>query len=278
MSRNRKDTNRNMRRFPDFAELLTPIGRRAMDGRVPKFNSMLASKKTPFALLTGLIDREKAQACVRLLDRHLYDLLSVESTPIDPRSVTSVKKNYGESLPKVMRFKTAFLSKRSAKSYVAAEKAGFLEMLRSESFTAFAQALTGYRLSSPPNLQILCYEHGDYVGPHNDHFPEEDPQCRGYIDVHVTLSNRAVAHQYLIYEKNRHLSQMVDVNLEGSISIYKLPFWHQVTPLAGKPGREAEARRWLLIGTFEFLDGRVPAKTRRQRITFQANEPCASPR
>jgi hypothetical protein len=212
---------------------------------------------------------------VRLLDRHLYDLLSVESTPIDPNSLASMKENYGESLPKVMHFKTAYLNEGSAQ-HVAAEKAGFLEMLRSESFTALAQALTGYRLSSPPDLQILCYEHGDYVGPHNDHFPEEDPQCRGYIDVHVTLSNSAVARQYLIYENNRHLSKVVDVNLEGSISIYKLPFWHQVTPLAGKPGREAEARRWLLVGTFDFLDGRVPAKTRGQRITFQANEPCAS--
>jgi hypothetical protein len=34
------------------------------------------------------------------------------------------------------------------------------------------------------------------------------------------------------------------------VNVYRLPFWHFTTPLAAKPGRADDARRWLLLGTF----------------------------
>ena len=247
------DSCSSMNQFPsDFADLLTPLGRRIVQGKDPEFKSLFASSEARFLLLTGLIDREKARACIRLLDRHIYRFLSVASSRIEADSIAGMKQDHGEVLEKVFRLKTAFLSKKSARSYVAADKVGLLRTLRSESFGRFAEMVTGLQLAKPPSLQIFCYEHGDYVGPHNDHYPEQDPDGRGYIDVHVMLSNSAVSHQYLIYEKGGHFSQVVDVNLESGISIYRLPFWHQVTPLIGKPGRENEARRWLLLGTFDF--------------------------
>ena len=43
-----------------------------------------------------------------------------------------------------------------------------------------------------------------------------------------------------------HLSEIRNVAMESGLAIYKLPFWHYRTPLAGKPGREKRARRWLL--------------------------------
>jgi hypothetical protein len=43
--------------------------------------------------------------------------------------------------------------------------------------------------------------------------------------------------------------------------VYRLPFWHYTTPLAAKPGAEATARRWVLLGTF--LD--APAGHRKGR-------------
>jgi hypothetical protein len=254
-----------MHRFPEeFEDLLTPFGREVLHGKVPEFKSIFASSKRRFAVLKGLIKIERARSCMRLLDSHIYKFLSVDSNQISADSISRMKVNYSEALEKICHLKTAFLSAKSARSYVAAEKVGLLDMLQSRSFSALAEAVTGLHLAKPPNYQIFCYEHGDYVGPHNDYFPEEDPECQGCVDIHVTLSNRAVAHQYVIYERNRHLSQMVDVNLEGGISFYRLPFWHQVTPLTGKAGREAEARRWLIMGTFDLSHSGCRPLLRRQ--------------
>jgi hypothetical protein len=224
---------------------------------------MLKSKKTPFALLERIIDQHKAHACSRLLDRHLYHLLSPESSRIPADSISSMRENYGESLQKVFRFKTALLASRAARSYRAAEDLGLLAMLESDSFALFAEAITGLQLVRPPSFQIICYEHGDYVGPHNDYHPEDDPDCEGFVDMHVTLCNDAVAHQFLIYERYGHLSAIADMNLAGGVSIYRLPFWHQVTPLVGKPGREREARRWLLLGTFDIRNDQNANSRRR---------------
>jgi hypothetical protein len=46
---------------------------------------------------------------------------------------------------------------------------------------------------------------------------------------------------------------MVNVAEPGGIAVYRLPFWHYTTPLRAKRGKEALARRWVILGTF--LDG-----------------------
>jgi hypothetical protein len=127
-------------------------------------------------------------------------------------------------------------------------------MMRSESFAVFAEAITGYKLNRVWDVQVSCYEHGDYVGPHNDHHPESQLLRSGFIDLHVMFANEAVAHQYLVYEQNGHLSKLVDINRQGAVSVYELPFWHYTTPLVAKRNREREARRWLLLGTFSIVE------------------------
>ena len=48
-----------------------------------------------------------------------------------------------------------------------------------------------------------------------------------------------------------HFSRIVDVATAGGITAYRLPLWHYATPLVAKSGaRPADARRWLLLGTF----------------------------
>jgi hypothetical protein len=239
-----------MRRFPsEFSQLLTPLGQRALKGKFPGLR--FKENKTPFALLTRVINAQRARDCIELLDQHLYPLMFVESNRIPVNSMSSMRKSHGESLDKVWRFRTAILHRRGTRAYNAAEALGMLAMMRSNSLTAFGEAITGLPLLAPPSVQVICYEHGDYIGPHNDHYPESDPDCLGYVDVHVMFSNDAVAHQFLIYAKNGHLSQIADVGHGAGISVYKLPFWHHVTPLVGKTGHESEARRWLLLGTFD---------------------------
>ena len=148
-------------------------------------------------------------------------------------------------------------------------------MMQSESFTRFVEAVTGLKLDYDLSLQVICYEQGDYSGPHNDHHPEEETIREGYIDFHVMFPNEAVAHQYLVYEEKRHFSRIVDVNVPGGVSIYKLPFWHYTTPLAGKPGREPEARSgrcFLGFDSVEISKTRNAAEDRKQitaRATFE---------
>src|SRR5437660_1229172 len=79
--------------------------------------------------------------------------------------------------------------------------------------------------------QVICYQAGDYSGPHNDHHPEDEGTCNGFVDLHIMFSNDAVAHQLLVYEERRYLSGAHAVSGAPSMAIYRLPFWHYTTPL-----------------------------------------------
>ncbi|MDQ3917068.1 MAG: hypothetical protein M3348_01080 [Acidobacteriota bacterium] len=254
-----------MRRFPkEFSDLLTPRGLRVLNGGVKDVCALFSGTKNYFVTLKDVVDREKAAACAEILDRSLYGWLAQERRSIPPESITGMKKNYSETLSKTMRVKTAFFLRRSARSYQAAERIGLLRMMRSASFTDFAEAVSGLRLDRDLNLQAICYGHGDYAGPHNDHHPELESLRDGFIDFHLMFTNDAVAHHYLVYENRGYLSRMVNLNVQSGVSIYKLPFWHYTTPLQGKPGREREARRWLLLGTFRIIGASGPAGRREE--------------
>jgi hypothetical protein len=134
--------------------------------------------------------------------------------------------------------------------------------MRSASFRAFAETLAGRPLDAEFGQQVLCYGPGDYAGPHTDHHPEDARAAKGYIDFHVSFGSKAVAHQYLVYARDGHFTEMVDVNTPGGITVYRLPFWHYTTPLIARRGREASARRWVVLGTFLFAPA---AQVRRGR-------------
>jgi hypothetical protein len=243
-----------MQKFPsEFADLLTPRGLRVLEGRDEGACSIFRKAGQYFVTLGDVVDKKRAAGCMELLDKKLYEHLAVEQRRIAPETITRMKENYGESLHKTMRFKTAFLQRRTARAFRAAERAGLLRMMRSPSFADFAERVAGLPLDRDLNTQVICYGHGDYAGPHNDHHPESESMRDGFVDFHVMFTNGAVAHQYLIYQERGHFSKMVDVNLQGGVSVYRLPFWHYTTPLWGRPGREDAARRWLLLGTFKIV-------------------------
>lgn len=243
-----------MRTFPhEFSDLLTQKGLRIIKGKAKNSCGSFAGTDKYFVTLDGVISKNKARRCVELLDAHLYQHLAVEQRKIPRESITGMTENYEEVLNKTMHIKTSFFGSRSSRSYQAAEKIGLLPMMRSSTFVAFAEAVTGFKLHSDLNIQVSCYEHGDYVGPHNDHHPENAAFKDGFVDFHVMFTNKSVAHQYLVYENKGHFSEIVDINVQGGVSIYRLPFWHYTTPLEGKTGLERDARRWLLLGTFAIL-------------------------
>jgi hypothetical protein len=251
-----------MDRFPsEFEDMLTAAGRRVLAGRSPLCGA-LAEPRCRFWAGTGLVSARAARGAMRLLDRALYELLEPLERPIPPGTIWEMTTNYGELLPKTARVKTAYLERRRERAYGRAEEIGLVAMLRSDSFAAFAAALAGRALRRRWGIQLLCYGAGDYAGPHNDHHPEEPAARRGYLDLHISLSGRGVAQQWLVYAVRGHFSEIVDVATVGGVTAYRLPLWHYTTPLVAKPrAAPAAARRWLLLGTFLYRDPFV-AETR----------------
>jgi hypothetical protein len=239
-----------VRRFPaEFDALLSARGRAVVSGRRPL--SLGASR---FLAAEGLLDPKLARSVVSLLDRTLRDVMTPMEDPIPPWTITGMQHDYGELLPKTVRVRTATFSSRRSKSFQRAEEVGLHAMLQSESYFRFAQRLAGRPLKKGWGTQVLCYQQGDYAGPHNDHHPEDPAARNGYTDVHLTFCTDAVAAQSLVYERDGHFSEERSVVTVGGVTCYRLPFWHYTTPLRAKPKQDKDARRWVLLGTF--LDAR----------------------
>jgi len=239
----------------EFEALLTPAGRRVLAGRDAAISGALADPRRRFVALDGLVKPRAAESLRRVLEREMLPLLSEMAMPIPPETIWEMEKNYEERLPKTARVKTATLESKRTKSYLRAKELGLIDLLSSESFVAFAEAVAGRKLKRKGGQQVLCYGPGDYAGPHNDHHPEDKGYEKGYLDIHLSLGSPAVEHQYLVYAKSGHFTEIVPVHGLGTLTVYRLPFWHLTTPLKAKPGREKEARRWVLLGTFGFTDG-----------------------
>ena len=240
--------------FPtEFADLLNRRGRKLLDGDGRGLDVFRRRGATPIALFEDLIDDDTARRCIADLDAAMYPTLKRMHTPIPRESLTKMKENYAESLRKTVRVRTATFNSRTSAALHAAETIGLGPMMKSDTFRRFAEAIVGEPLRREHwGRQVICYEPGDYSGPHNDHHPEHDWVKNGFVDVHIMFSNDAVASQLLVYEEHGFLSQAHGVAGRSGIAVYRLPFWHYPTPLLPRRGREAEARRWLLLGSFDF--------------------------
>ena len=191
-----------------------------------------------------------ARDAIRILEMHIAPHLRKIRGPVEPETITGMTKASSEMLPKSVRNASVMLHSKRSKAFAVAQEIGLIDMLGSRSLHSAAEAVSGFRLSENPGFQVICYQPGDYVGPHNDHHPEDEEARQGYIDLHLSFSTAAVAHQWLVYEHDNHLSQVQSIKTMGGLSCYRLPLWHYTTPLAARPGRIPEARRWVLLGTF----------------------------
>jgi hypothetical protein len=243
-----------MKRFPkEFADLLSPAGKRILQGNAKSLQATFQNGHSPFVLLPNMIEKTVAEKCCQLLSKVMYDKLKRIESPIPSETISAMTENYTEQLPKTLQMKTAYFRRKSSADYQAAESIGLLELMRSDSFAQFASVVSGYELYKDNGRQVILYEHGNYAGPHNDHHPENEYAKDGFLDIHVMFSNSTVAHHWLVYQDNAHFSKIVDITQQGAIAIYRLPFWHYTTPLVGKPKREKQARRWVLLGSFNIV-------------------------
>ena len=198
----------------------------------------------------NIIDAGSSRAAIQLLHKELSPYLRPQHFPISPDLIKKLRRNFTETLPKTFRNETVSLNSTRSGASMVAKKIGLLQMLGSKSLHALAQEISGYELEARPGFQVSRYKPGNFIGPHNDHHPEDKHLRDGYIDFQVTLTSQAVANQYLIYENNGVLNNIVDMSIPSGLAIAHLPFWHQVTPLIAKKGRETEAERWLIMVSF----------------------------
>jgi hypothetical protein len=215
------------------------------------FSAAIRSPQNPYPVLRGdanrlrwfprLIRPDVRAAALLLLETHLSPHLRLVRSPVDPALIANMTRNYSEALSKSLRNHTAMLNDPRSAASKAAKAIGLTAFLTSPSLKDFAERVSGFELAQSPGLQVICYHPGDYVGPHNDHHPEEPHLRDGYVDLQITLTNDDVAHQSLLYD---------DIAIPSGVSVSHLPFWHQVTPLQPRRGREATARRWLLLASF----------------------------
>lgn len=231
----------------EFEDLLSRAGRRVLAGTHPLCGA-LADPRRRFLAAEDLIDRGKAARLRRLLEEKLTATLEPIERPIPPESIWEMRRDYGELLPKTSRARTIYFESRREAGVRAAERIGLVRLMRSASFRAFAEALAGRKLASGWGLQVLRYGPGDYAGPHNDHHPENKRARQGYIDLHVSFGTPSVKHQWLVYSRAGHFSEIVPVGGPCTVAAYRLPFWHYTTPLVGS----GNAARWVLLGTFLF--------------------------
>src|SRR3954469_3670403 len=199
------------------------------------------------------------------MDRRLAAHLRVLRSPIPKDIIRKLKVNYSESLPKTMRIRTADLDAKSGKAKRVAASLGLIAALKSDQLRQFGERVTGKKLLPDPGCQVICYEPGDYSGPHTDHHPEEPELRDGYVDIHIMLSSPKVASQLLVYERQQGmLNEVAEIGKGMSIAVYQLPFWHYTTPMLARPGAD-DARRWLLLASY-FVD-RKKVRSKRQRAT-----------
>lgn len=242
-----------MKAFPaEFEGLLNKRGLRILDRGAAGFRRGRSTESMPtLEVVAGLINEDVAERCHALLDASLLAHVRLLAAPIPRESTSGMTRNYSECLHKVVRQRTVYLDSRRSQAYRQAKEIGLVSMLKSESLARFAEAMTGLKLERKNGVQAILYEHGDYVGPHNDHHPEELHLRNGYIDVHLSFTNDAVASQLIICEgPDGHLNMCFDATRNGTISVHRLPFWHHATPLQAKRSREREARRWLLLASY----------------------------
>ena len=206
------------------------------------------------AVVQNIIRPEYVNVILDALNQKVFPVLKNYYAPVPDDIIKKMKRNHSEKLGKSMKMKSAELNSKNALAYKIAAEIGLIDMLSSASYKCMGEALMGKQFGDSTGKQVICYRHGDYVSPHNDHHPENENTRNGYFDIQLMLSNRYVRHQWLVYEQKGFLNSMADISNPSGIAVYRLPFWHYTTPMIGQPQKENEARRWLFLHSYEFAN------------------------
>lgn len=239
-------------KFPsDWDSALNSKGKALFEEWTDASNGPLFTEESKARVSQGVLRSEVVSAMCNALYESFYSILEKGEKPVPADSLDRIEETGTDRLPKSYHLKGCFLNDEDSEAYERARDTGLLDLLESSRLLQVAESASGHGLEGPVGREILCYEHGDYTGPHTDHHPDDPDRKDGYVDVHVTLCNSYVDQQLLVSESDGHLNQQHRIGVESAISMSWLPHWHYTTPLVGKPGHEDDARRWLLLATYE---------------------------
>jgi hypothetical protein len=240
-------------RLPDNSFFLSTIQRKIHQDLmlVTKSRHTKSARRKRLTIRRLPIRTSALTKLTQILARSLYPHLRQLNSRIPASAIRDMKMNYSEQLPKTMRLLTADLNQPRSIATRTASSLGLIEILKSDDLHALGEKVTGRKLVREPDCQIICYEDGDFSGPHNDHHPENESARSGFVDVHIMLSEPSVSSQLLVYEDQPGLLNEVEEIGKGmAIAVYHLPFWHYTTPLQSR-SKTRSARRWLLLASFD---------------------------
>lgn len=256
----------------DFSELLSPKGKDILENGLNATQFAMTNKETPYISFTDALDVERSALCRDMLN-DLWPISSKYSrfVPLPPDSHSDPNLDYVNcpynSVCYQMTQPAAGATTDDEKAFF--EDSGIAELTRSPALKAFAEQVTGYKLThtGKDGLVVISYGTGGYVGPHTDvkwhHAAGFDNTARSlaYVDMHLIFATDAVEHQYLIAQDGAFMTTMAGgAPTNGTVSILRQPFWHASTPLKARPGQEDKARRWLLGITFLIEGDNSPKK------------------
>ena len=209
------------------------------------------SGNVPMSVSANVLKPAVSDSMRETLYKSFYPLLETGNKQIPSEAMSGLEESGTERLPKTYHLKGCSLDETDSEAYNRACNLGVLSLLNSEELLNVAEGVSNYTLEGPVGRELLCYEEGDYSGPHTDHHPNDPHRNSGYVDIHLTLCNEYVSQQLLVCSRNNHLSQQFDVGRNSAISLSRLPVWHYTTPLVAKSGHQEDARRWLLLATYQ---------------------------
>src|SRR5215204_5321491 len=96
----------------EFEDLLSASGRRVLAG-THALCGALANPRVRFLARQDLLDRAKAERVRRALEQSIRDELELMERPIPPESISDMRHDYGELLPKTSRAHTIYFESPS---------------------------------------------------------------------------------------------------------------------------------------------------------------------
>jgi hypothetical protein len=190
-----------------------------------------------------------------LLERRVNPYLREISAGVEYSDILRQRRNFQEALPKIMKIRTSYLGNRTTGAYKALEGCGAMKILSNPWARRIASSILNQKIGPRCGVQVIRYGPGDYIGPHNDYQPEDVNLRHGYIDVHFSLSGHSAKSQQLVYENRGHLNRTIECADKAFVTVYRLPFWHHVTPMVARQNikKGGSAVRWVFIQSFEIL-------------------------
>lgn len=246
-------------KFPkQFADALTPAGKAVLTAKEPVHSGFKfkVPGSSPGVNVEGMVDLKFLDSVKAALNAELRGRLAPDKH-IDIGSYYDARaKNLNiDSSSRWYNYSDANDS-TSKKANAYFRESGYHDFMVSDSFFEWLEKLSGLDVyaDGTSGSQINYYEPGDYMAMHTDFFKQgailggRSPLPAMCFNLHMHMWENA-AHQYVLHQGPDGHMNVMDNTCEkpGSITVYQLPFHHQVLPFTpADPSKPSY--RWLMMG------------------------------